>query len=110
MRPCKPLPSSTESGEESSLSFSDGRDGASWLISFGSTFFRRAISEVSDRCVNRIGTVGSMMGEACGVERWASELFAEEVVRGGPAFAISLLLSTIDPFLRNVAALGSWQV
>ena len=50
------------------------------------------------------------MGEACGVERWASELFAEEVVRGGPAFAISLLLSTIDPFLRNVAALGSWQV
>ena len=37
-------------------------------------------------------------------------LFAEEVVRGGPAFAVSLVLSSVEPMLRNSAALGAWQV
>lgn len=33
-----------------------------------------------------------------------------QVVRGGPAFAVSLLISSIEPSLRNAAALGAWQV
>ena len=50
------------------------------------------------------------MGQAFGAEDWASALFAEEVVRGGPAFAVSLVLSSVEPVLRNSAALGAWQV
>lgn len=60
--------------------------------------------------VRRLGHVGSSYGEAFGVEAWARELFAEEVVRGGPAFAVSLVLSSIEPTLRNAAELGAWQV
>ena len=71
---------------------------------------RRAISEVSDRVVNRIGPSAKLMGKSFGVDDWARELFAEEVVRGGPAFAVSLVISSVEPVLRNAAALGSWQV
>ncbi|KAG1681344.1 hypothetical protein FOA52_007392 [Chlamydomonas sp. UWO 241] len=71
---------------------------------------RRAISEVSDRIVTRIGAQSKAMGDACGADNWASELFAEEVVRGGPAFAVSLVISSVEPVLRNAAALGAWQV
>lgn len=37
-------------------------------------------------------------------------MFGEEVVRGGPAFAVSLAITAIEPTLRNSAALGAWQV
>jgi len=33
-----------------------------------------------------------------------------QVVRGGPAFAVSLDISGIEPTLRNAADLGAWQV
>lgn len=44
------------------------------------------------------------------VQAWARDLFAEEVVRGGPAFAVSLVITSIEASLRNAAALGAWQV
>ena len=34
----------------------------------------------------------------------------EEVVRGGPAFAVSLVLTAVEGHLRRTADLGSWQV
>ncbi|PNW80482.1 hypothetical protein CHLRE_07g319300v5 [Chlamydomonas reinhardtii] len=71
---------------------------------------RRALADISDRTVNRIGDVSSAYGRAFGVEHWAYELFAEEVIRGGPAFAVSLVITAIEPMLRNAAALGAWQV
>lgn len=71
---------------------------------------RRAITAVSDHIIARIGDVSKAYGNAFGVESWAVDLFAEEVVRGGPAFAISLVISAIDPVLRGAAALGAWQV
>ncbi len=37
-------------------------------------------------------------------------LFSEEVIRGGPAFALSLLLRRLEPLLRQAAGLGGWQV
>ncbi len=48
---------------------------------------------------------------SCGrqVEDWAAELFAE-VVRGGPAFAVSLILSAVEPGFRAAAELGAWQL
>ncbi|EFJ44707.1 hypothetical protein VOLCADRAFT_118653, partial [Volvox carteri f. nagariensis] len=71
---------------------------------------RRALAEISDRTVNRIGDISKAYGRAFGVERWAYELFAEEVIRGGAAFAVSLVITAIEPMLRNAAALGAWQV
>ncbi|GLC33353.1 hypothetical protein PLESTB_000342400 [Pleodorina starrii] len=71
---------------------------------------RRALAEISDRAVHRIGDISKAYGRAFGVERWAYELFAEEVIRGGPAFAVSLVITAIEPMLRNAAALGAWQV
>lgn len=37
--------------------------------------------------------VARSYGEAFGADSWAVNLFAEEVIRGGPAFAVSLVLS-----------------
>lgn len=53
---------------------------------------RRALSEMSDKIFARIGEPSMAMGEAFGAEDWAVQLFAEEVIRGGPAFALSLVL------------------
>ena len=33
-----------------------------------------------------------------------------QVVRGGPAFAVSLVLSAIEPGFRSAAELGAWQL
>ena len=54
--------------------------------------------------------MATAIGRNCGIEAWAVDLFAEEVVRGGPAFAVSLVLSTVEPALRQCAELGAWQV
>jgi alpha-glucan, water dikinase len=54
--------------------------------------------------------IASALGRAFGVEGWAVDLFAEEVVRGGPAFALSLVLSAFEPGLRSAAELGAWQI
>ena len=45
---------------------------------------------------------------SCGrqVEDWA----AEEVMAGGPGFAVSLILSAMEPGFRAAAELGAWQL
>jgi alpha-glucan,water dikinase len=60
--------------------------------------------------VNTIGGFSTALGNACKCDPWAVEIFAEEVVRGGPAFAISLVISGVEPRLRQLAELGAWQV
>jgi hypothetical protein len=60
--------------------------------------------------VNTIGGFAAALGRACECDPWAVEIFAEEVVRGGPAFAISLVISGVEPRLRQLAELGAWQV
>jgi alpha-glucan, water dikinase len=50
------------------------------------------------------------LGKAFGVGKWTVPLFSEEVIRGGPVFALSLLLRPLDPLLRKAAGLGGWQV
>ncbi|GMH39379.1 hypothetical protein BSKO_07277 [Bryopsis sp. KO-2023] len=71
---------------------------------------RRALGEISDGVFNRIGEASSVMGKAFGCEDWAVEIFSEEVVRGGPAFALSLVLGNVEGSFRSVANLGAWQV
>lgn len=71
---------------------------------------RRAIASTSDTISSRLMPISSALGEAFGVEQWYVNLFAEEVVRGGPAFAVSLALSAVEPALRAAAELGAWQL
>lgn len=71
---------------------------------------RRALAEMSDRIFQRIGGPSAAMGTAFGCEDWAVNLFSEEVVRGGPAFALSLVLGNVEGAFRAAANLGSWQI
>lgn len=71
---------------------------------------RRAIAEASDAISQRLTPISKALGHAFGAEDWYIDLFAEEVVRGGPAFAVSLVLSAVEPALRAAAQLGSWQM
>lgn len=71
---------------------------------------RRALGGLSTSTSDRVEPVATAIGKSCGVESWAVELFSEEVVRAGPAFAVSLVLSTVEPALRKCAELGAWQV
>lgn len=54
---------------------------------------RRALSHVSDNLSSVVEPISTGLGKAFGVAGWAVELFAEEVIRGGPAFALSLVRS-----------------
>ncbi len=76
---------------------------------------------VVDRCARALGTLiddlhdqlqprAEALGQALGVERWTIELFAEEVLRGRPVFALSAMLRRLDGPLRETAELGDWQV
>lgn len=71
---------------------------------------RRALAEMSDRVFQRIGGPSTAMGTAFGCEQWAVQLFSEEVIRGGPAFALSLMLGNVEGAFRAAANLGSWQI
>ena len=50
------------------------------------------------------------LGEAFHAEPWTIELFSEEVLRGSPAFALSAVISRLEPALRKIAGIGDWQV
>ncbi|MCI4625899.1 MAG: hypothetical protein L3V56_08045 [Candidatus Magnetoovum sp. WYHC-5] len=50
------------------------------------------------------------LGVGFGVNSWTIEIFSEEVVRGFFEFALASLLRYLDGFLRQMAALGDWQL
>lgn len=71
---------------------------------------QRALADISDLIVNSLEEISATLGNAFGCDDWAVQLFAEEVVRGGPAFAVSLILSNVEQNLRTTADMGAWQV
>jgi alpha-glucan, water dikinase len=71
---------------------------------------RRALGVLSVATSERVSPAARSIGDSAGIGTWAVDLFAEEVVRGGPAFGVSLVLSTVEPALRRCAELGSWQI
>jgi alpha-glucan,water dikinase len=88
------------------------RDGRDWALHARSVADRagRWVQDFTDAIYRRLQPRAEFLGEAFGVDRWAVPLFSEEVVRGGPAFALSLLLRHLDRVLRQAAGLGGWQV
>ncbi|KVH97811.1 ATP-grasp fold, subdomain 1, partial [Cynara cardunculus var. scolymus] len=50
------------------------------------------------------------LGALLGLDEWAVSIFTEEMIRSGSAASLSSLVNRLDPILRSVANLGSWQV
>ena len=64
----------------------------------------------TDDLHRRLQPKAEYLGGAFEAAAWTVPLFSEEVIRGGPAFALALLLRHLDPILRKAAGLGGWQV
>src|SRR5438552_6206273 len=70
----------------------------------------RALSAEIDEYYQWLQPKAEFLGSAFHADPWTITLFSEEVVRGGPAFVLSMLLHHMDPILRKTARLGNWQV
>ena len=70
----------------------------------------RAIANGIDRSYQELQPKAEQLGQAFHADEWAVKLFSEEVVRGQPAFVLSLLVRHLDPILRKSAKLGDWQI
>lgn len=88
------------------------RFGREWSLSAKAVADRigRALGTFVDRYNLLLQQKAEYMGKAFQAESWAINLFIEEVLRGRPAFAISMLLRYLDPLLRKNARMGDWQV
>lgn len=88
------------------------RDGRDWALHAKSVADRAArwVAGMTDELYRRLQPKAEFLGAAFEVEPWTVPLFSEEVIRGGPAFALALLLRHLDPLLRTAAGLGGWQV
>ena len=70
----------------------------------------RAIGAFVDHCYQMLQHKAEFLGKAFHANSWTITLFTEEVVRGRPAFVLSMLIHHLDPILRKNARLGDWQV
>ncbi|XP_031501423.1 alpha-glucan water dikinase, chloroplastic [Nymphaea colorata] len=71
---------------------------------------RLALATKAEHFQNVLQPSAEYLGSMLGVEQWALSIFTEEVIRAGSAASLSMLLNRIDPVLRRLANLGSWQV
>ncbi len=87
-------------------------DEVDWALRMKSVTDRlgRAIGEWSNELYEMLQPKAKALGKALAVETWTIPLFSEEIIRGSPAFMLSLLLRPLDPILRERAGLGGWQV
>ncbi len=87
----------------------EGRD---WALHARAVTDRAArwVQEYTSAIYQRLQPKAEALGAAFHAESWTIPLFSEEVIRGGPAFTLSLLLRPLDSKLREQAGLGGWQV
>ncbi len=88
------------------------RDGRDWALHARSVTDRAArwVQTFTNDVYQRLQPKAEALGAAFRAEQWTIPLFSEEVIRGGPAFTLSLLLRPLDRLLREAAGLGGWQV
>jgi alpha-glucan, water dikinase len=88
------------------------RDSRDWALHAKSVADRAArwVLRFTSDLYERLQPKAEFLGAAFEAETWTVPLFSEEVIRGGPAFALSSLLRHLDPILRKAAGLGGWQV
>ncbi len=70
----------------------------------------RASGALVDRYYQLFQPKAEHLGNLFAADSWAVTLFSEEVVRGMPAFVLSMLIRYVGPLLRKYAKLGDWQV
>ncbi len=70
----------------------------------------RHLGTYAGRYIQLFQSKAEYLGKAFQAGSWAMTLFVEEVLRGRPAFAMSMLLRYLDPILRKNAGIGDWQV
>ncbi|MBW2329335.1 MAG: hypothetical protein JRF30_00005, partial [Deltaproteobacteria bacterium] len=88
------------------------RFGREWSLQAEAVLDRlgRALGVFIDYYYRLFQPKAEFLGMAFHADTWTITLFSEEVVRGRPAFVLSMLLRQLDPILRQSAELGHWQV
>ena len=71
---------------------------------------RTAVAAYGDSINSSMQATAESIGFACNCENWTITHFSEEVIRGGPAFGLSLALTRLDKMLRQEANLGAWSI
>ncbi|KAF5194960.1 Alpha-glucan water dikinase protein [Thalictrum thalictroides] len=71
---------------------------------------RLALSDKSQDYHKMIQPSAQYLGNMLRVEKWAIDIFTEELIRTGSAATLSLLVNRLDPILRKIANLGCWQI
>ena len=99
------LPQAVRDGFSDDISFED----ASKALAVTDRL-RRSLGSLSDVISDRLQSKALTMGRAFSVDEWKLSLFSEEVVRGSPAFALSLVLNKVEGYLREAVDAGDWQV
>ncbi len=82
----------------------------SMLAESGVDRMLRAIGSFARRYHDMLQPKASYLGGEFHATRWTIDLFTEEVLRGRPVFALSLLLNAFNPALRKNAGIGDWQI
>jgi alpha-glucan,water dikinase len=88
------------------------RESRDWALHAKSVADRAArwVQGFTGDLYRRLQPTAEVLGTAFAVAEWTVPVFSEEVIRGGPAFALALLLRPLDRLLRQAAGLGGWQV
>lgn len=68
------------------------------------------LAEKAQYYLKMIQPSAEYLGKLLRVESWAVVSFTEELVRVGSGATLSILVNHLNPILRNMANLGSWQV
>ena len=71
---------------------------------------RMAVAAYGDSINSSMQLTAESIGDACKCDQWTIAHFSEEVIRGGPAFGLSLALTRLDKMLRQEANLGAWSI
>ncbi|KAJ0962515.1 hypothetical protein J5N97_027637 [Dioscorea zingiberensis] len=83
-----------------------------WAL-FAKSFLDRtrlALSTKAEQYHQTLQPSAEYLGSLLGVDERAVSIFTEEIIRSGSAASLSALVNRLDPVLRKVAHLGSWQV
>ncbi|WOL20723.1 alpha-glucan water dikinase, chloroplastic isoform X1 [Canna indica] len=98
-------------GWNHAIEMSNKRDDQ-WAL-FAKSFLDRtrlALSSKAEYYHQILQPSAEYLGALLGVDQWVVSIFTEEIIRAGSAATLSTLLNRLDPVLRKVAHLGSWQV
>jgi alpha-glucan,water dikinase len=86
--------------------------GKGWALQADAAVDRlsRVLGNSMDFYYQMLQPKAEFLGRAFNADPWVISLFSEEVVRGRPAFVLSMLLGRLGSMLRKTDGLAKWQV